>query len=165
MAGKASLRSYKSYRLITNPAVSAFAARKAARRPIGEVTSQNEEQKSLVTEIHKDSLEESKPPKKKQKRGNEPRVKSSREPPQTDGLLDEPDGFAEDSARAIESDSESDSTSSDETGARSMPSIQMLSTFDPSRSRILSETETDWTIRLHPHDVSIDSIPPLSFRI
>ena len=127
------------------------------------MTSQNEEQKSLVTEIHKDSLEESKPPKKKQKRGNE--VKSPRQPPQIDSLVDEQDGFTEDSARAIESDSEGDSTSGGDTGARSMPPTQMLSTFDLSRSKILSETETEWTIRLHPNDVSIDPIPPVSFRI
>ena len=118
-----------------------------------------------MTDIHKDSLEESKPPKKKQKRGNEPRVKSPREPPQTDGLVDEPDGFTEDSAGAIQSDSEGDSTSGGETGARSMPPIQMLSTFDLSRSKILSETETEWTIRLHPNDVSIDPIRHVSFRI
>ena len=118
-----------------------------------------------MTEIHKDSLEESKPPKKKQKRGNDSRVKSPRHPPQTDGLVDELYEFAEDSARAIESDSEGDSTSGGETGARSMPPIQMLSTFDLSRSKILGETETEWTIRLHPNDVSIDPIPPVSFRI
>ena len=118
-----------------------------------------------MTEIHKDSLEESKPLKKKQKRGNEPRVKSPRHPPQPDGPFDEPDGFAEDSARAIESDSESDSNSGGETGARSMSPIQILSTFDPSRSKILSETETEWTIRLHPKDVSINPNPTVSFRI
>ena len=128
------------------------------------MTSQNEEQKSLVTEIHKDSLEESKPPKKKQKRGNGPMVKSPRHPPQTDGLVDEPDGFPEDSARAIQSDSEGDSTSGSEIGARSVPLIQMFSTFDLSRSKILSETETEWTIRLHPNDVSIDPIPPCIFQ-
>ena len=165
MAGKVSLCYCKHYDLKIDPAVSAFAARKAARRPNGEVTSQNEEQKSLVTKLHKDSLEELKPPKKKQKHSNEPRVKSPREPPQTDGLVDEPDGFAEDSARAIESDSESDSTSGGDLGARWMPPEHMLSTFDPSRSKTLSETETEWTIKLHPHDVSIDSIPPVSFRI
>ena len=118
-----------------------------------------------MTELRTDSIEESKPPKKKQKRDNEPRVKSPREPPQGDGLVDEPDGFAEDSVRATSSDSEGSSTSGGETGARSMPPIQMLSTFDLSRSKILSETETEWTIRLHPNDVSIDCKPPVSFRI
>ena len=129
------------------------------------MTIQNEEQKSLVTEIYKGPLEESKPPKKKQKHGNEPRVTSSRQPPQADGLVDERDGLAEDSARAVESDSEGDSTSGGKTGARSIPPMQMLSTFDLLRSKILSETETEWTIRLHPNDVSIDRIPPVSFRI
>ena len=129
------------------------------------MTDQNEEQKSLVTEIRKNSLEEPSPPKKKQKRGNESRVKNPKHPPRPDGLVDEQDGFAEDSARAIESDSEGDSTSSGERGARSMPPIQMLSTFDLSRSKILSQTETEWTIRLHPKDVSISPNPTVSFRI
>ena len=167
MVGKASHRSYQRYDLIADPAVSAFAARKAARRPFGEVTSQNKEQTSLVTEIHKDSLEEPEPepPKRKRKRGKDTWVKSPREPQQTDGLFDEPDGFTEDSAKAIQSDSEGDSTSGSERCARPMPPIQMLSTFDLSRSKILSETETEWTIRLHPNDVSIDPVRRVSFRI
>ncbi|KAM0798638.1 hypothetical protein BDR22DRAFT_858303 [Usnea florida] len=33
-----------------------------------------------------------------------------------------------------------------------MSPVQRLSTFDPLRSKVLSETETDWTVRLHPND-------------
>lgn len=114
-------------------------------------------QTSLVTEIYIDPLEGSKPPKKKQKRGNKPRNRSPRQPQQTDGLVNVWDGSLEDGAKAIESDSESDSGSVNEpeTLAQSMAPIQRLSIFDPSRSKVLSETETEWTVRLHPNDVRI----------
>ena len=142
--------------LIVDSAVSAFAARKAARRPTREVTSQNGVQTSLVAEISNDPLEEPKPPRKKQKRSNESRDKSPRQPQQTDDLVDLRDRSIEDGTKAIANDSESDSFSDTEPDAlaRSTAPVRRLSTFDLSRSKLLSETETEWTVRLHFNDVS-----------
>ena len=110
-----------------------------------------------MTETHDDPFEESKPPRKKQKWGKDSGVRSPRQPQQTDGLVHVPDGPLEDSAKAIESDSESKSITNQgsEALAQSVASVQKLSTFDTSRSKVLSETKTEWTIRLHPNDVSI----------
>ena len=121
------------------------------------MTRQNEAQKSPVTETHDDPFEEFKPPRKKQKWGNDSRIRSPQQPQQTDGLVHVRDGPREDVAKAIESDSESESISDQgsEALAQSVASVQKLSTFDTSRSKVLSETETEWTIRLHPNDVSI----------
>ena len=140
------------------PAVSAFAARKAARRPIGEVMCQNEAQTSLGSKTYIDPLEGSKPPRKKQKRESR---RSPRPSQQIDGLVNVQGGSLQDGMKDIESGSDSNSSSDDEleAGAQSMPPIQRLSTFDLSRSKVLSETETEWTVRLHPNDVSIQPIP------
>lgn len=143
--------------LIADSAVSAFAARKAARRPIAEVTSQNQVQTSLVAETYEDPLERSRPPSKKQKRVNEPKNRSPRPPQQLDGLVNVQGGSLQEGVNEIESgsDSSSKSTSEPETLGQSMATVQRLSTLDPIRSNILSETETEWTVRLHPNDVSI----------
>ncbi len=142
--------------LTTDPAVSAFAARKAARRSIGEVTSQNERQTARETETCNDPMEEFKPPRKKQKRSNEYRNRSLRQPQQTDGSVDVSGGSVKDGAKAIEDNSESESASytERETLAQSIAVIYKLSTFDLSRSKVLDETDTKWTVRLHPNDVS-----------
>ena len=152
--------------LIVGPAVSAFAARKATRRPFGEVTSQNEVQGSLVNEVYDDQWEESKPPRKKQKRDTGPKTKSPRQPQQASGVLEVRDGSIEDSTKAIESDSESDSNSDNEPDTLIQPvaPAQRLSTFDLSRSKVLGETETEWTVRLHSKDVSIWHVPAFVAR-
>ena len=108
----------------------------------------------MVIEIQNDSLEESKPPRKKQKRGNEFRNRNLGQKSHTDGLVDVL-GSAEHGAWAIEQESESDQTSGSEPDEQLMAPVQRLSTFDPSKSKILSETETEWTVRLHPNDVSV----------
>ena len=120
------------------------------------MTSQNEVQKSPVTETYNDPFEESKPPRKKQKRGNEPRSRSLRQPQRKDGLINARDGSLEEIAKAIESNIESGSGSDSEPEvlAQLMVPVQRLSTFDTSKSKVLSETETEWTVRLHPNDVS-----------
>ncbi|CAF9942863.1 MAG: Polynucleotide 5'-hydroxyl-kinase grc3 [Alectoria fallacina] len=135
-------------------AVSAFAARKAARRPIADVTSQIEEQTSLVTETYNDPVEGSKPPRKKQKLGNEPKNKNPRPPQLRDGLVKVQGGSIEVGVKDIESGNGSDSSSVDEPEILVQPTVpvQRLSTFDPSRSSVLSETETEWTVRLNPND-------------
>ena len=117
--------------------------------------SQNKADTSLVTEIQNDSLGEFKPPRKKQKRGNESSNRNLRQTSQSDGLVDVLDGPVEHGARAIEQESESDQTSGSEPDVQLMAPVQRLSTFDPSKSKILSETETEWTVRLHPNDVSV----------
>lgn len=138
--------------LMVDPAVSAFAARKAARRPIGEVMCQNEAQTSLGSETYIDPLEESKPPRKRQKR-------ESRGSPrqQINGLVNVQGGSLQDAMKDIESGGDSNSSSDDELEAsvQSMLPTQRLSALDLSRSKVLSETETEWTVRLHPNDVSI----------
>lgn len=141
--------------LIDDPTVSAFAARKAARRPVGEVTSLDEMQTSLVIDTHNDTLEKYKPPRKKQKRGSESRNGSPKQSQQIDGLVDERDRSIEHGARFIESESESDLTSGSAPSAHLVPPVQGLSTLDLLRSKVLCETETEWTVRLHPNDVSI----------
>ena len=142
------------------PAVSAFAARKAARRPIADVTSQIEEQTSLVTETYNDPVEGSKPPRKKQKLGNEPKDKNPRPPQLRDGLVKVQGGSIEVGVKDIESGNGSDSSSVDEPEILVQPTfpVQRLSTFDPSRSSVLSETETEWTVRLNPNDVSVSRV-------
>ena len=143
--------------LIADPAVSAFAARKAARRPTGEVTAQYEAQTSLVTEIYNDPLEGFQPPRKKQKWGDKPKSRSLRLSQQIDGLVNVQGKILEDGVKGIESGSNSGSSfgSEPETGANSMAPTQRLSTFNPSRSKVMSETETEWTVRLHLNDVRI----------
>ena len=165
MAGKLVLYPTYNLVLIANSAVSAFAARKAARRPIGDVTIQNEVQTSLVTGTQNDPLEDFEPPRKKQKRGDEPRNKSPSQPQQLDGSVNVPDGSIKHAARAMESHSESDSASGSEPSAHSMAAAQRFSTLDLSKSKVLSETETEWTVRLHPNDVSIWPIPPICCKI
>ena len=147
------------HELIAVAAVSAFAARKTVRRPIGQVSSQDHVQTSLVDEIYNDPLEKFKPLKKKQKRGNESRFQSARLPQQIDGLLNMQAGSLDDGDKDLESDSESYSASVDgsEALAQPMVPIQRLSTFDLSRSTVLSQTETEWTVRLHANDVRIHS--------
>lgn len=123
--------------------------------------SQNEAHTSMGIETYYDPLERSKPLRKKQKRENRPQSRSPRTPQQIDGLANVQGGSLEDAVKDIESgsDSESSSDSEPETGAQSMAPVQRLSTFDPSKSRVLSETETEWTVRLHPNGVSIWSAP------
>ena len=165
MAGKLVLYPTNRLVLIANSAVSAFAARKAARRPIGDATSQNEVQTLLVTGTHNDPLEDIQPPKKKQKRSDEPRNKSPSQPQQLDGLVTVPGGSFEHAAKAIESDTESDSASGSEPGAQSTAAVQRLSTLDLSKSKVSSETESEWTVRLHPNDVSTWPIPLICCKI
>ena len=133
--------------------VSAFAARKATRQPNGETTSQNEAQTLRVTETCDESEETPRPVTKKQKRG----IHATKRTQQADGFVSLQDRYLQDGAKDIESDCDngSSSLSEPETGVRSITPIQRLSTFDSSRSKILNETETDWTVRLHPNDVSI----------
>lgn len=165
MAGKAKPPPRSDLVLIDDPTVSAFAARKAARRPVGEVTSLDETQTSLVIDTQNDTLEKYKPPRKKQKRGSEPRNGSPKQSQQIDGLVNERDRSIEHGARFLESESESDLTSGSVPSAHLMAPVQRLSTFDPSRNKVLSETETEWTVRLHPNDVSIWSIPSICYKI
>lgn len=143
--------------LIVDPIVSAFAARKAVRRPTAEVTSRNEVQTSLGTETYDDPLEGSKPPRKKQKWGSEHKNRDPQSPQQIDGLADVRHGSLDDGMKDIENGEESDSSSISEPEnlAQSMTPVQRLSTFDLSKSKVLMETDTEWTIRLHPNDVSI----------
>ena len=119
---------------------------------------------SLVTETYDDPLEASDPPRKKQKRGNETKTITPPPPPQTDGLVKEHGGNFEDGLKDIESGNENDSSSVSELGtlARSMAPVQRFSTFNLSRSKVLSETDTEWTIRLHPYDVSM---LPISYYV
>lgn len=135
-------------------AVSAFAARKAVRRPTAEVTSRNEVQTSLGTETYDDPLEGSKPPRKKQKWGSEHKNRDPQSPQQIDGLADVRHGSLDDGMKDIENGEESDSSSISEPEnlAQSMTPVQRLSTFDLSKSKVLMETDTEWTIRLHPND-------------
>ena len=146
-------------------AVSAFAARKAARRPIGDVTDQNDVQESQATEIYHDPLEEYAPPKKKQKVDKKPKSKRERKPQQTDGSDAVLDGSTEAGAKAINSDTGSISDTELETVAQSTVPVRRLSSFDMSRSKVLSETETEWTVRLHPKDVSFYSASTLRCKI
>ena len=118
----------------------------------------------MVIEIQNDSLEESKPPRKKQKHGNESRNRNLGQKSHTDGLVDVLDGSAEHGAWAVEQESESNQASGSEPDVQLMAPVQRLSTFDPSKSKILSETETEWTVRLHPNDVSV-SIARLCCKI
>ncbi len=113
-------------------------------------------QTAQETETRNDPLEESKPPRKKQKRSNEYRNRSLRQPQQTDGSVDVSGGSIEDGAKVIEENSESESTfhSERETCPQSMTVVYKLSTFNLSRSKVLDETDTEWTVRLHPNDVS-----------
>ena len=136
---------------MVDPAVSAFAARKAARRPVVEVMCQNEAQTSLGSETYIDPLEGSKPPRKKQKR------ESPQPSHQINGLVNVQGGSLQNGMKDIESGSDSNSSSDDEleAGVQSMPPTQRLSTFDLSRSTVLTGTETEWTVRHHPNDVSI----------
>lgn len=164
MAGKAKPIPRNDLVLTNDPIVSAFAARKAARRPVGEVYL-DETQTSLVIDTHNDTLEKYRPPRKKQKRGSEPRNRSSKQPQQIDGLVDERDRSIEHGAGFIESESESDLTSGSTPSAHLAPPVQRLSTFDLSKSKILNETETEWTVRLHPNDVSVWSIPSVCHKI
>ena len=117
------------------------------------MTSQEEAQTALVTGTCNDPEEVLRPLRKKQKRGNHT-TKKTGEP---DDFVNLQGGSLQDGAKDIESDCDngSSSLSEPETGARSMAPVQRLSTFDPLRSKVLSETETDWTVRLHPNDVSI----------
>ena len=121
------------------------------------MASHEEAQIPLVAERYNDPIGESKPPRKKQKRGNEPKNRRPAQPQQIGGLVSVESRLLEDGAEDMESGNASDSTSvtEPETLAQSMAPVQRLSTFDPSRSKVLSETETEWTVRLHPHDVSI----------
>ena len=137
---------------LIDPSVSAFAARKAIRRPNGEIIGQNEVQMSPVTETCNESEEIPTPVRKKQKRG----IHTTKRTQQADGFVNLQDESLQDGAKHIESDcdSGSNSLSEPETGVRSMTPVQRLSTFDTLRSKVLSETETDWTVRLHPNDVS-----------
>lgn len=121
------------------------------------MTSQDEAQTSFVTSTYRDSLEESEPPKKKQKRKNEHKDRSPPPPQQTHVLDNVRNGSLDGGAEDIEDFGDSDSSSSSEsqTEFQSMAPVQRLSTLDPSRSKVLSESETEWTVRLHPNDVSI----------
>lgn len=154
MAGKVEPLLRNDLILIDSSIVSAFAARKAARRSVGEVTSLDETQTSLVIDTHNDTLEKYKPPKKKQKRGCGPRDRSPKHSQQTDCLVDKQDESIEHGAMVIESENESYLTSGNAPSLHLIPPVQRLSTFDMSRSKVLSETETEWTVRLHPNDVS-----------
>lgn len=140
-----------------NIAVSAFAARKAARRPIGEVTTQDEAQTLFPSKTYHDSLNEFEPPRKKQKRRNEPKDSSPRSPQQKDDLVRVRDGPLDGGMEDIEEFAGSDSSYSSESeiAVQSMAPVQRLSTFNLSRSKVLSESETEWTVRLHENDVSI----------
>lgn len=131
-------------------AISAFAARKAIRRSNGEIISHNEAQTSSVTETCNESEEIPRPVRKKQKR----EIHTTQRTQQADGIVKLRDEPLQDGAMDDESDCDSGSSSSSEpeTGVRAMTPVQRLSTFDPLRSKVLSETETDWTVRLHPND-------------
>ena len=133
--------------------VSAFAARKAIRQPNGGTTSPKEAQTLQVTETCNESDEISRPVMKKQKRG----IHTTKRTQQADGFVSLQDRYLQDGAKDIESDCDngSCSLSEPEAGVRSVTPVQRLSIFDPLRSKVLSETETDWTVRLHPNDVSI----------
>ncbi len=119
---------------------------------------QNEAQTSLGSETYIDPLEGSKPPRKKQKQQS---TRSPRPSQQINGLVNVQGGSLQDGMKDIESGSGNIASSEDELEAsvQSMPPTQRLSTFDLSRSKVLSETETEWTVRLHPNDVSIHPIP------
>ena len=106
-----------------------------------------------MTEICNESEEINRPVRKKQKRG----LYTTKRTQQADDFVNLQDGSLQDGAKDIESDCDkrSISLSGSETGVLSMSPVQRLSTFDPLRSKVLSETETDWTVRLHPNDVSI----------
>ena len=119
---------------------------------------------SLSDETHDDPFEDFKPLKKKQKRGNENRNNSARQPLEIDGLLDVRAGSIDDGEKVLESDTESYSASDgqSEALAHSTAPVQRLSAFDLSRSAILSETETEWTVRLHTNDVR-NWPPPTSY--
>ena len=132
--------------------VSAFAARRATRQTNGDIRSQNEAQTSRVTETCNESEETTRPVRKKQKRG----IHTTKRPQQADGFVNLQNGSLQDGAKDIESDCDdrSLSLSGPETGVLSTSPIQRLSTFNPTRSKVLSETENDWTVRLHPNDVS-----------
>lgn len=110
-----------------------------------------------MTETYNDPFETSKPPRKKQKRGTEPKNRSPRPSQQTDGSANMQGGSPEHGEEEIESGGSSDANSGieSETGAQPMAPVQRLSTLDPSKSKVLSQTETEWTVRLHPNDVRI----------
>lgn len=121
------------------------------------MTSQDEVQTSFVTETYHDSLARSERPRKKQKRRNEPKDRSPRPPQQICDLVNLRDGSLDGGMEDIEDfvGSESSSSSGSETAVQSLAPVQRLSIFDPPRSKVLSESETEWTVRLHPNDVSI----------
>ena len=109
-----------------------------------------------MSERYPDPLEGYKPQRKKQKRETRPKARSPRSPQQLHDLINVGDGSLEDGAKDIKniSDSEVRSSSEPATAAQPIWHVQRLSTFDPSRSKVLNETETEWTVRLHPNDVS-----------
>ena len=127
------------------------------------MTSQDEAQTSLVTETCNDLEEVLRPIRKKQKRGNH----TTKRTQQADGLVNLQGGSLQDGVKDIESDCDngSSSLSEPETGARSTTPVQRLSSFDPLRSKVLSETETEWTVRLHPNDVSIWPVDTVSCKL
>ena len=116
-----------------------------------------------MTETSNGSEEIPRPLRKKQKKG----IHTTQTTQQADGFAKLQDESIQDGAKDIETDCDigSSSLSESETGVRSMTPAQRLSTFDPLRSKVLSETETDWTVRLHPNDVSIWPVGIVSCKL
>ena len=112
---------------------------------------------SFVTKTNHDPLEGFEPPRKKQKRRSEPKDRNSRSPHQIHDMVNVRNESLDRGMEDIEGfvGRESSSSSESETAVQSLAPFQRLSTFDPSRSKVLSESETEWTVRLHPNDVSI----------
>lgn len=118
--------------------------------------SRTEVQRLLVTDTRND-VERSEPSRKRQKKKEDPKSISKQLSRQIDCLVNVQSGLLEPEVKDTEGSNDSDPTSSSEpeTGTQTLAPVQRLSTFDPSRSIILSETETECTVRLHPNDVRI----------
>ena len=114
-------------------------------------------QTPLVTETYNDPLEELQPLKKKQKRDKEPRNRRERKPQQMNGSVAVRGESNDDGVTAVQNDTERSSSPVSELESPVRPDIpaQRLSSFDLLRSRVLGEIDIEWTVRLHPNDVSI----------
>ena len=112
---------------------------------------------SLANETYNDLLERPKTSRKRRKQANEVHDTSLPLAQLRDSSVNVHCGSLEDGVKHNGSVSDSNGSCDDEPEDRvqTKSPVRRLSTFDPSKSKVLSETETEWTIRLHPNDVSI----------
>ena len=156
--------------------MSAFAARKATHPSINLVRSPIEQTASPVTQLD-DEADASELPRKKRRGGQRPKLIGISQPIIAKDEQFEPveeEGYssrnrADDGDKATEGESDRYVTAmigirswfrhifstDSEIPKQSTAPVQRLSTFLPTGSNILSETETEWTVKLHLKDVRI----------